>query len=340
MADWLERIYRQEKDPSVNEFGQDYYEVFREKKKRGELNEEDKFAYDGDSGSRLDHETNNLFKLGQRLCCGQVGSYFPILHSGMISYDLTRSLVSPERIQNGINKVLEVDFSAFHREIVYNQPGSGISKELIMKPVWPEIILVPTYGSRAVMWQELTGRVRSTPARFIFPVFTADNLDNMIIEIMAKFRWELSRTMSSYSRNNETGPSSLVNDYINYIQFYKKNRDLSGEAREKVRVQVEKYRNNVAEIFASDYNTWINFESKGLVRLNKVAREILFRHCPFSQNIRTQLQSHPLYNQLISRYETQRGKQVKFLQAHYAKLTSDGVVSDPDLNHNLMYYNL
>lgn len=336
---WLEEIFNRKKDPSINEFEQDYYEVFREKMKRGELREQDKSEYVNNIDGRLDHEINNLFKIGQRLCCGQMSGYFPILHSGIINRDLTKALVTPNKIEESLNKVLEIDFSAFHREIVYNCPEKGISKELIMKFVLPDFILMPTFGSRAVMWQEITGRVRNSPGRFIFPVFTGENIDKLMVEVIAKFRWDLSKTMSSSSRN-DVDQNSLIGDYTNYIQFFKKNRELSNEAKEKIKMQIERCRNSFGDIFASDYHTWINYESKGLMRLNKVSRGILFKHCPFAKSVRESLEKHPLYNPHITKFNNNRMKEAKFIKARYYKLTKRDTPLDPELKSNLMFYKM
>lgn len=339
LPDWLQKIYNNEKDPSVNEFEQDYYEVFRELKKRGEMNDSDKASYENDVERRLSHEIDNLFRLGQRICCGQAVGYLPILHSGMISQDISSALLTGDKIIDSFKRVLTVDFSAFHREIVYYQPQVDTNKELIMKQVFPEIILVPTFGSRAVMWQEITGRVRSSPGRLLFPLFTAENLDDLVVDILARFRWELSRTMSSSIKNN-AHQNSLIAEYSNYIQFYKKNPDLSSEAKEKVRMQIDKYRNNVSDIFAADYYIWVNFESRGMLRLNKVARSILFKYCPFSKPVRERLQKHPLYNPIITRYDNIRSKQLTLMEARYAKIIKRGLDLDPDLSGNLMFHRM
>ncbi|PKM77213.1 MAG: hypothetical protein CVU90_08670 [Firmicutes bacterium HGW-Firmicutes-15] len=339
LKDWLEKIFSKEEEPSVNEFGLDYYEVFREKKKRGEFLDKDKHGYDNNADARLSHEINNLFNIGQKLCCGQMSRYFPILHSGMISNDLSKALVTSEMIEESLNRILQVDFSAFHREIVCNMPEKGIKKELIMKSVLPDLILMPIFGSRAVMWQELTGRVKSSPGRFILPIFTDEDLDNLMIEVIARFRWDLSKNMFSYIRN-DGNQSSLTADYSNYLQFYRKNGDLSNDAKEKIKTQIAKYRNNVREIFASDYYTWINYESQGIVRLNKVVREIFFKYCPFSKTIRADLEKHPLYNQYIIQYEKWRIKHHKVIQAHYSQLVKPNVPLDAELEGNLAFYNM
>jgi len=339
IARWLEKIYKKEEDPSVNEYGQDYFDIFREKTKRGQLQAKDKTEYDNNIDGRLDHEISNLLKIGQKLCSGHINDYCPVLHSEMIKGDVSKMMLDQDKVEASLDRILKIDFSAFHREIVYNQPETGISKELIMKSVLPYFILMPTVGSRAIMWQEVSGKVKSSPGRFVLPVLAEGDLDNLMIEMVAKFRWDLSKNMYSYGRGDEY-QSSLTGDYSQYIQFYKKNLDLSNDAKEKIKTQILKYRNNVREMFAADYATWINYESKGLIRLNKVARDIFFKHCPFSKSIRDSLAKHPLYSQYITVYEGARVKRSKVYQARYSKMLKPNLQLDADLIGNLAYYEM
>ncbi len=103
-------------------------------------------------------------------------------------------------------------------------------------------------------------------------------------------------------------------------------------------MQIEKKRNHTADVFASDYYAWVQYESKGLLRLNKVAREILFKHCPFSRPIRDSLEKQPLFSQFIRQFENIRARQARLLEARYAKLQRSGIELDKDLEENLRYY--
>lgn len=334
---WLGKIRNREKEPSVNDFGLDYQDMFREKKKRGELRDEDKTSYDEDLDGRMEHEIGSLFKMGQRMCCGRLNDFFPIFHQGMVIGDLSEALVTPRKIEDSMNRVLQVDFSALHRETVYRNPEKGVRQELIMQAVKPDFILMPIFGGEGVMWQSLSGKLMNSSGRFLFPIFSSLNLDELMIDTVANFRWELSRSLSAYSlSDNQEG--SLVGDYSSYIQFYKKNRDLSSDAKDKLKVQIEKKRNNTADVFASDYFTWLQYESRGMLRMNKVAREILFKHCPFSKPIRDSLEKQPLFSQFIRQFENIRAREARLLEARYAKLQRSGIELDPELKDNLLYY--
>ena len=335
--EWLNDIYCIEKEPSINEFGQDYHDTFREMKRRGEVSDKDKQAYDNNKDGRLSFEIHNMFRINQRLCYGQISSFFPVLHNDMISRNLSKAQVTADKISECVNRILEVDYSAFHREISYRNPQKGIEKEFVMKAVPPDIILMPTYGSRAIMWQEITGRSRSTPGRFILPIFTSESLEDMLVKLIGNFRWELCRTMMGVAWNDIT-QKSLTSEYTDYIQFYRKNKDLSEEAKEKVKAQIQKHRNMMKDIFTSDYETWINFESKGNVRLNKIVRGILYRHCSFSRPIREQLEKQPMYSDIAMQFKNLRNKQARETESRYMAYTKSGVTLDPDLEHNLKFY--
>ncbi|MCR4435726.1 MAG: hypothetical protein QHH06_09530 [Clostridiales bacterium] len=337
MREWLLKIYNKEKDPSVNEFGQDYFDTFREMKRRGEVTDKDKVNYDNNLEARLHYEISNMLKVGQKLCYGQMSTYFPILHNGMVSKDLSRAMVTPQLVNESVKKVLDADFSAFHREVFYRNPEKGIEKEFIMKAFPPDFILIPTFGSRSLMWQELTGRNRSTPGRLILPVFTAENLDDVIIRLIGNFRWELCRTMMG-TYWNDISQKSLTSEYTDYIQFYKKNKDLSEEAKEKIKMQIQKYNYRMRDIFTSDYETWINHESKGIIRLNKVARRILYRYCPFPKAKRELLEKQPLFSDIAVHFNNIMAKQARQIENHYYKLTKAGISLDPDMEENLRFY--
>lgn len=206
-----------------------------------------------------------------------------------------------------------------------------------MQAVRPDIILMPVIGTEGAMWQSLSGKLINSPGRFLFPIFSSANLDELMIETLARFRWELSRSLSAYSLSDYQ-EGSLAGDYSSYIQFYKKNRNLSSGAKEKLKLQIDKKHKHTPDVFASDYFTWVLYESKGMLRLNKVAREILFKHCPFSHPIRDRLEKQPLFSQFIRPFENIRARQARLLEARYAKLRRGGINLDKELEDNLLYY--
>ena len=337
MREWLDKIYRMEKDPSINEFGQDYFDVFRESHKGRAVSEKEKNDYESDTGGRLKHEIDNMLKTNQKLCNGHISLYFPILHDDMITRDISRSFVTPGMVNESVKKILDIDFSAFHREVSYRNPEKGIEKEFIMKPVAPDIILIPTYGSRAMMWQEISGRDRNTPGRFMIPIFTDENLDDLMLRLVGNFRWEICKTVMGVAWSDIT-EKSLTSEYSDYVQFYKKNRDLSEEAKEKLKIQIAKYNGRIRDIFTTDYETWINFESKGIIRLNKVVRAIMYKYCPLSKPLRKGLEKQPMFNEVAARFNIERAKLARHIENNYARMVRNGIALDPELEENLRFY--
>jgi hypothetical protein len=337
MKSWLQSIYNKEKDPSVNGFSMDYFDMFREMRKQGTIKEQDKAAYDNNKDGRLSFEIENMFKPNHKLCSRQISTYFPILYDEIIAKDFDKSLLTPKKVNDAIQKVLDVDFSAFHRQISYFNMKKGIEKETIMQSVRPDIILMPTFGDNAIMWQEISGKVRNSPGRFIIPIFTDGNIENMVQRLIGSLRWELCKTMMGLSWN-DISIKSLTSEYMDYLQFYRKNKDISEEGKEKIKNQIKKHRNISKEIFVSDYIIWINYESKGTVRLNKFTRGTLYKHCPFSKEIRQKLSSHPSFTLLGNQFENSRAKQIKNLENRYARYTRDGISLDQEMIDTLEFY--
>lgn len=332
---WLESIYDMQKDPSKNEFDQDYFDVFREMKKRKVVTDSDKQAYDEDVNGRLNFEISNMIKINQKICHGHMSSYFPVLYKDIITRDLEKAVVTSQKITEAMNKILNIDYSAFYRELWYKNEQLNIEKQPIMKEILPDIILIPTFGPRASMWQEIAGKARNTPGRFILPAFTDENVDDIILKLVASFRWELCRTMMGAQWNDVT-EKSLTSEYTDYIQFYKKNKDLSDDAKEKIKVQVVKCRNVTRDVFVSDYETWINFESKGVLRLNRIVRGILFRYCTFSKEIREQLAKQPAFSELATQFMTLNRKTARTLESKFSKLLA--TEKDAEIENTITFY--
>jgi len=70
-----------------------------------------------------------------------------------------------------------------------------------------------------------------------------------------------------------------------------KTNALSADVKEKIKTALTRARNNYREVFVSDYIGWMKYESQGSFRLNKVARDIFIRYCPFSKEVRQNLAS-------------------------------------------------
>jgi hypothetical protein len=337
LSEWLAAIYKREKEPSIDDLGNDYMGVFREMRKSGDMREEGKDAYENSLEKRLHHEVNSMVKTSQRLCYGQLSIHVPFLHQDMFTRDIENAFVTRKNLENEIRKLLEVDFSAFHREVLVRNPTAGIEREFAMKGIVPDFILSNTFGSRQFMWQDLVGKDKRSPARIILPILCSEDLETLLIDAVGALRWELCKTVLGAAWNDVT-QSSITADYSDYIQFYRKNRDLSDEAKEKIKKQIQSCRNNMRDIFVSDYRFWIKYESQGVMRLNKVARGILYRHCSFTKQIRSQLEKQPIFTEIAVRFENIRNRKVTEITNRYHRYTKTGAALDPELEENLQFY--
>ena len=335
--EWLQKIYDKDEPPSVNGFGQDYREALRELKKRGTISDKELEEHWESSSKRLEYEVDNMIETTHRLCYGQVSVYFPILHKDMITKDLERALIRRDVMEKSIKEITDIDFSAFYREVLYKNKELNIEKELVMQEVLPNIILMPTFGSRAIMWEELSSRQKNSTGRFLFPIFTSEEIESLLLPTIGAFRWELCKTMLGPAWNDIT-QMSITSEYSDYVQFYKKNRNLSDESKEKLKIQIKKCRNNLREVFVSDYNLWIRYESKGIMRLNRVARGILYRQVPFAKNIREELSKQPMFSEIANRFKNIRSKKATELENRYFKFTKTGNPLPPELQHHIEFY--
>lgn len=336
---WLRAIYNGEKEPSRNEFDLDYFQDLLEQKKRGDITAEQLESDKMDTKKRVLFEIRNLFKAGSRMTYGKVTSFCPILNQEDFINSVEKMAVTAEKLEESINKIREIDYSVLYREVTFSAPEYGINQERIMKEVIPDMILMPVVGIRGGLWQE-TANVRSdSKARLLFPIFTAADIDDQMIENMGRYRWEICRKIQGVHWN-DFRDKSLTSEYCDYVQFYKKNSNLSTEAKEKVKISLKKARNNYREVFVKDYVSWMKYEAKGSVRLNKVTREILITYCPFNAATRQKLKSNPLFESSFNKLEATNKKKLARLIAVYDKYQAMGGEITEELKANQVYYQL
>lgn len=294
MMEWLDMIYEGKREPSKSEFDEDYVENLRSLKKQGEITEKEQKLLLNDMDRRVEYEIMNMQMSNSRSVYGQPSSYMPILYKEAIFGYLDKILVTKKKINESVKRLMKLDYSVFYREVIYSNTQLKIINETVMKNVYPDVILLPLFGTNASMWQEVGSKNKGTPGRFCFPVMTSSNIDDLMVKMFGRFRWELCRCIQGMAWN-DVKVKSLTSEYMDYIQFYRKNRDLSDEAREKIKLQIQKARNNSREIFLMDYEAWIKNESNGSMKLNKVAREIVATYCPFEKELRTRLNAQKPY---------------------------------------------
>lgn len=334
--EWLHAIYDGKKTPSRNEFDTDYQAYVHELKISGKITATDETTMLKDKEKQVLFELQNMFQSVNKITFGRISSFCPIFSEHNILKDLNTSLVSADQVAQTFDQVRSVDFSAYYRDMIYTNPKLGIGKEYISVEILPDIILMPNVGVRGVMWQEIEGRKRTTPSRMMVSIFQMEDLTNILVRLTGDFRWEMCKRVQG-ARWNDISEASLTSEYFDYIQFYKKNHDLSPDAKDKIKLNMQKAKNSFKEMFIRDYASWVLFEGAGSPRLNKVARAILFTYCPFSKEIRDKLKMNPLYKETMDRYDIKLAQKIHHYDNLFQKLKNIGAEIPPEIQSQRDY---
>lgn len=337
MKEWLTEIITGRKEPSKSEFDLDFEENLRDMRKTGRITEEQQKQMMNDRMAKLDYEISNLFKTNHRLLTGQVSSFVPFLYTEGCTGSLHRCILTKDRINAAVQRLLKIDFSAFYRERLFKEGDEKFQKEYIVEEVFPDIIVFPSFGSNGIMWQELSGRRRNSKGRFLLPYFIDSDIDGVMIKLFGRFRWELCRTMQGSSWNN-IQIKSLTSEYSDFIQFYRKNRELSDDKKEKLKMQIQKSRNNTREVFVIDYENWIKHEAQGGLCLSKPVRAIMATYCPFRTPVRESMAEQPLFREAMAAFIRERGKKKKEYDLKFKVWEKDGVKVPEEVIRTKEYY--
>ncbi len=336
IKDWLTLIYEGKKQPSKNEFDLEYPEMLATLKKQGKFSEKELSEWSVNPERKLDYEIQNMFRYNNKTTNGQISTFVPVLHKDILINQFEKSYVSPGKIIEIFKELLRIDFSIFDREVLYVDKNKQIHKEYIIKRAYPEIIMMPTVGAQGIMWQEITGKKRDSPARFLLPAFCETSLSAIMVRVFGRFRWEMCRSIEGIAWN-DIKHKSLTSEYSDYLQFYRKNRELSEEKKEKLKLQIQRGRNS-REIFVIDYEQWINYEATGAIKLNKPVRELMATYCPFGKELRDLLIIQPLFEEAYARYNREKLKKVRELEARHRLLQKDQVEIAEEFTETLNYY--
>lgn len=334
--EWLTAIYKGQKEPSRNEFDSDFPTFLREQKMSGNITAADEARMQNDTQEKMLFEMRNMFPTVNKITFGRVLSFCPIFSEHNVLKDLADTLVSVDKVEEAFQKIRAIDFSAYYRDVIYTNPDLGIGKESVGVEILPDIVLMPNVGTRGIAWQEIEGRKRTTPARMMVSIFQMEDLTNILVRLTGDFRWEMCKRIQG-ARWNDISEASLTSEYFDYIQFYRKNRDLSADAKDKIKLSMQKAKNSYKEMFIRDYEAWILYEGSGSPRLNKVSRNIIFTYCPFSKEIRTRLMANPLYKETMARYDIKLAQKIHHYDNVFQKLKNAGVSIPKELQDQYEY---
>lgn len=336
---WLRAIFDGRKEPSRNEFDQDYTDFIHKQKISGNITEKELMELERNNMSKVNFELQNLFPTVNKITFGRPASFCPLFTAENALKDLESSYITVSKAATALEQIRRTDYSAFYRDSLDMEHIDIMGKTPVHTEYVPDIILLPNAGIRGVMWQEIEGKKRNTHSRMCFSIFHMEDLNTTFLRLTGEFRWEMCKRIQG-GRWNDVSERSLTSEYFDYVQFYKKNRDLSAEAKDRVRTGLLQAKNSFKEMFVRDYIQWVMFEGSGSPRLNKVARKIFFTYCPFSANICTTLDSNPLYAELLAQHRLRNAQKRHQIDMQIQKLKNSNTLIPESLEQERSYYNL
>ncbi|MBN1499636.1 MAG: cyclic nucleotide-binding domain-containing protein [Spirochaetes bacterium] len=324
--EFLNRIFKKEIPPSINEMGLTYEKYLQEIAKSSSRKGPDPMDDLDDPVKMTMYEITNMLQSTTSVCSGSRSTSFPILTNAQVKGDLSAFLVTKTKIEEHFNELLTYDYSAFYRETVLKL---GEVREVIEEEIKPYIIILPVFGTKIMMWQELSGTNKRSRARIVVPAFFMGDLFKSLAHAVAVFRWELTRSTKGgmWADPVEGG---VTGAYVDYIQFYKKNSKLSQEAKEKINERFKSNRSNIRELFAEDYILWVCFERQGIMKMNGVARDLFYRYVPFPEELRNKLSNMPAFSESANRFKNIRARTIANFERKFKKYTvNDGKLPEP-----------
>ncbi len=334
--DWLIAIFQGRKEPSRNEFDQDYNDYIHKQKINGTISETELRTLEGDNMAKVNYELRNMFPTVNKITYGRISIYCPLFCADNVLKSLEDSYVSISKLAKALENIRKIDYSAFYRESLDKEHLDILGKEMLHFEYLPDFVLMPNVGIRGSMWQEIEGKRRNSSCRMMFSLFHLEDINITMIRLTGEFRWELCKRIQG-GRWNDISEPSLTSEYFDYIQFYRKNNDLTAEGKEKIRSSLQRAKNSFKEMFVRDYITWIMYEGNGSPRLNKVSRKILFTYCPFSADIRENLKQNPIYTEILSHFDLKTAQKLHRLNTLIKKLRNGGILVPDSLEKELQF---
>ena len=336
--DWLKAIYEGKKDPSRDEFDTDYTDTIHKLKVQNKIDAAEEKKRLSDGVAKANFELENFFRNANKVTYGRITTFCPVFMDKTCVKDPENCFVDLDKISEALDSVRKIDYTAYYRETMDKENHEVMGKESIHVEYLPDFILMPNMGTRAVMWQEIEGKLRTSSARMSLSIFHAEDLLNTVIRLTGDFRWELCKRIQG-ARWNDVSDHSLTSDYFDYVQFYRKNRDLSAEIKEKIKSSLQRAKNSFKEMFIRDYTLWVLYEGNGSPRLNKVARQILYTYCPFDQALATKNKANPIYTEIIERSNIKKAQRLHRLETLEKKIIASGMKVPDTLKTEIEYIN-
>ncbi|MDY6352064.1 MAG: hypothetical protein SPL57_03370 [Lachnospiraceae bacterium] len=328
--EWLARVYRMQAEPSRNEFDMDYQAYLKDQLHSGDITEElyKKLLVSG--RNRLHFEISNLFTIGNRMTFGRISAFEPVFDDVNVIGSMEKGYLHADKVYKELAEITDRDYSIFYRNDIYSDPERNITQLPVHKQFLPNFILMPVMGSRFALWQEIEGKRRQSEARMLLPIIMSEDISSAMTRLCGEFRWEMCKTEQGIHWNDMRDPS-LTAEYTDYLQFYRKNSQITADIKERIKNELKKYNNNFKAVFVADYSDYIRFESNGSLRLLKIPREILAKYAPFSGRSKELLKENPQYKQFIERFNNHEARDRRIIALTLKRFEKEGIESPKEL---------
>jgi hypothetical protein len=289
------------------------YEQHLAEQGKTKVKEKDKTTSDANINKVL-YEIDHRLATTASVCSGSTATAFPILTSMVMKGSPANFHVSKKKLASTVLRLRDIDFSVFYRETVAK---IGDAREVIEEEVIPNFIIIPSLGTKTMLWQELDGPNRKSRGRIVVPALFMGDLIRSMAHTFACFRYELNRSIKGGAWRDPV-EGGLTGIYLDYVQFYKKNSKLSIEAKEKITEKFRSIRDD-RNRFADDYIFWVLFEKDGIPKLNTVVRDIFYKNIRFKKEIREKLQSMPAFSEIATRFHNVYNREITQYERKFKK---------------------
>ncbi|MCX8058405.1 MAG: hypothetical protein N3A58_03195 [Spirochaetes bacterium] len=319
--DWLSMIYNGTKVPSVNDLGQTFDDLLKEEEKRL-IKFKDPTPIEI---RKLKFEVENLFEKGYRILTDSPLTAIPIFLSERLPKELNSVIITKKFIEEEVQKIVDIDYSIFYKESLFRKENKV---EIFYQEVKPEFIILPTFGSKVIMWQDSSGN-KYGPARFLIPQFFMGDFHKSLLRAFGQYRWEICKTFKGPLWADPVD-GGLTGKYLDYINFYQKSQRLAQEIKEKIKEKFSQFRND-RDKFASDYVDWIDSESKGILKVNTLVREIFIFEIPFKKDTLLKLQRIPVFEKLVTQFINRRRQLIAKEMSKFKKFEDESGNYPPEI---------
>jgi len=198
-----------------------------------------------------------------KMSIGPKGNHFPVLSQGHLRGMADQMANTRESVIAQLAEYERMDPGVFTR--------TSLGESLRVEPL---VVILPCAGTTGLCWQPWHSGNRRTPGRLAIPLFSAKPTNDLVLRALASLRWQVARETAMHYWMEE----GLTGAYY--------------ALRPKAGSRLEEH-------FASDYVLWMTKEASGVATLDSRVRQILWRFCPFSDEVRDRLRQHGAYRQLF-----------------------------------------